>query len=222
MLLHVGGKNLQRRPALERVKRLQKHHRQRIRFFTGGHRRRPDANGVAALFARHHRLDDLAPQYLKGLGVAEKTGDRDQHLTAQDQQFVAVVAEQFEVRVERDHLAHIHAPLQPTHYRASLVFLKVNAAQLQQQAQDAVERRLGAERLCWCRGCLKGNCGLDNRLVGDVRQQARANFFDRQNGVNQAGGDDRARHAVKLGVFGFLGNQKTASVVDGRRAARAV
>jgi len=96
----------------------------------------------------------------------------------------------------------------------SATFSQYSDTRAQQQPQVAVHCRLGAERQHPSRRGFQRHSGVHNGLVGDVRHQPLANLVHRQNGINQAGGNHAARHAVKLGVFGLLGQQKTTCIVD--------
>jgi hypothetical protein len=88
----------------------------------------------------------LSASAAEGLGIAEETGDRDQHFPPQGNDLVAVVLQQIVVLIQLRGVAHLHPPVDAPHDRGRLVVGEVDAADLMQQMQ---KRRAPPRWSCW-------------------------------------------------------------------------
>ena len=211
-MVHIGGKNLQRGPALEAVARLQKQHRDGVSLLPRGRSRYPDPDGALALGGFHQGSDSLFSQDVEGLRVAKEARHRDQHLLAQGQHFIAVVFQQLQVLVQLRSVAGLHAPLQATHDGGGLVIGEIDAAELVEQLQNLGEHIvIGQGRV----GCYRQHRAVVVvGFVQEMRHQAQRQFFGRKHVTHHTGGNGAAWHAIKLARLRLLRHEKTASSVD--------
>ena len=217
LLLYVGREELEVRPAPRAIECLGEQDRQAVRLLAGGGARHPGPNRLVFATLGDDRLHDGLGQDVEGLRVAEEAGHRDQHLAAQHRQLPPIVVEQPDIVGQIRSMTDLHAPLDPAHYGGWFVFPEVDAALMLQQ----VHRLLEGVVLVDARGTPVG-LDLGTRNLMDVLDDARTQGVRRQDGVDQAGGDRAARHAVEFGRLRLLGEQQTAGVVNGDRAACTV
>jgi hypothetical protein len=156
-------------------------------------------------------------QHLEGVRVAEEAGDGDQQFASQGRQLAPVGAQQPHIVEQVRGLAHLHPALHAPHHGGRFVLAEIDAARVLQQVHDFFMRAVAVDLH---RHRRRAHLGLGTLV--DVVEQTRPDLLGRQDGVDQTGGDDAARHAVELGRLRILGHQETAGVVDGHRTARAV
>jgi hypothetical protein len=197
LVIDIGGKYLQDRPAFVPLECLQEQHANGVGFLARSHTGNPDPYGVVTVSAFYQGSDRFFCQRVKGLRVPEKAGHGDQHFPAQRQHLVAVVFQQLQVLMKLGRVAGLHAPLQPPHDGGRLVVGEIDAAELIEQLQDlgkhvvVRQRRVGRNR--------QDRAMVFIGLVADVCQQAQRQFVGRQDGSNHSRRNGAARHAVELG-----------------------
>ena len=218
--VHVGGEDLQAGPAALALERLQEQHPDAVGLLPGGCPRRPHPDAVARLFAGHDVRDHHPLQGVEGIGVPEEARDGDEHLSAQRHRLGPVVRDEGAVVLHAANVAHLHPALDPPHDRRRFVVLEVNAADLQQQPKDLVQRLLLRHRTTIDQGWEFDFLG--ERLVADVRDDAAGQFLGGHDRIHHTGADDAAGHAVELRRVRILGEEEAARGVDRHRPASAI
>ena len=212
----VGGED--QYLAVARVGRhlLDHQHAQRVGLFAAGARRYPDAEFGVDVGRTHHRRDDLALQRSPCVGVAEEGGHADQQVLAQGGHFACRVAQQFVVVGDARDAGQAHAPAHAPQQHRLLVAAKVLTGAHAQQ-RDQVRQRVVVRR----RQRVARAAVMKTRVPGIFEQRAR-HLLDRQDQVDQFGGDGIARHVVVLGRVGVLRYYQPTFGLDVAQSAAAV
>ena len=114
------------------------HHSNRICLLTCAATCNPYTQRLASVEIFDQAGDDHLVQALKHLGVAEKTGDVDQHVLGQQIALCRVVPQQVEVsgKVARQNGQQPHTPLYPPPDRSRLILTEILRCRLFQKRQD--------------------------------------------------------------------------------------
>ena len=172
---------------------------------------------MARVPALHHFREDLRSQRLKRIGVAEESRDVNQDVLIKRTHFIGVLLKEPDVLLDGADLVQHHSPLHPATNCGELVIGEIHAGRAAQQGKDPLQLLPGR--------CLIGGVSqvivMNQRVTRNSKNLA-SDVCRRQHQVDDAGGNCRARHAVKLGRLGLLRHGDSAGGFDFLQSDRPV
>lgn len=153
------------------------------------------AGGGAALFFQRG----------KGVEVPEEAGYPDQELLEQDIDFLGILPEVTEIRVDIVNLVDCHASLNSASNRLRLVLGEVMTCFVADQEKNVLQAFVGGRGAERC---------ITSIYLLDITQELSGDLLGRQDVIDQTRGDGTLRHPVVFGADGVLDDNQPSFALD--------
>ncbi len=209
LLVEIGGEHLDLRLLDRTLSLLGEQHGNRIGLLAGGARRHPDANLIVAALVLDDLRQHLRRQRVERQRVAEEIRDADEQFLHQRHRFLGVLAQEPGVGLEIRKVPQVDAASHPPMHRARLVIREIVTGANAEHVEN-LPHRIGSRR--GTRGEFSTPAVGAHLLVEVV--DALWHLGDRQDQIDQSGGDGIARHVAVFRQLRILHDNEPTVFLD--------